>query len=204
MHFAEETDSRRQAAVTAALGGGITLAEAALNQAAQDNQDEACPTITTEADGDHIVGGCTTSGEDAYEGEAIVVNLDRSDTAAPVEMTFLGFDNDLQSFDGTASAGPYTAEGLVNEADLTARVFAITMGFRGTITCLTECTPSEDAEGWTNGGGFTIDGAWGSSAGTSGWMELTGRDGLRVDFDAGSGNCWPITIDGDDAGELCL
>ena len=142
MEFEEAGNIPIEAAMTAAMGGGISLARYAVQQAAEDAAETGCPTVEETAEGTRYIGGCTAEGDDEYTGEALARNLDGSDAEAPVELELDAFGTGRQSFDGTTSEGPFTAEGRDITADLDADVFGQTLGFRGTLSCGTTCSPT--------------------------------------------------------------
>lgn len=200
--FADAGENGLGMAITAAIAGGVPIARNALMQAEEDALAYACPATETSDGVTSYAGGCSVD-EDAYEGTATSVNLDGQDFEAAVELEFVDFVTGRDSYHGTSVQSPITLEGQQTTADLEVKLFGITLGFRGGLDCLTECVPSDETVAWTAFGDFDVAGAFGPN-GNSGWMELTGRDVFRIDFDAGENNCWPYTIDEEPAGEYCL
>ena len=218
--FADWTADERKAALSMASGEGAALAFTHLFLADVDAEFGTCPVRTISEAGliEYSAGeGCVTNAQVAYAGSITGENLHRLDetgydSTKPTRATFNGFSRD----DGQQALW---MDGSIVQSAVVEGAYALELGLTlGTAPSVTieesiECTTAADhttctvAEGarsqLSNRGTFVVRGTletW--PDGYSGWLELEGKDVLRVEFSRGV-LCSPVTIDGKPAGEIC-
>jgi hypothetical protein len=213
--FLTSTEAQRVRALSAASGGDAGLAYFMGMFAVSAPPESQCPRIERAGDTVTATFDCADGDGQRVDGRIVATNVasifDENPTTDPTRDAVVRFEGFHQHapvaaesvmLDGTVILKPDGA--LAVELDATLAGIAV----------LTDAVLVADGEmaSVREGGAIEVDGLgratihgrWSmDSEAPAGALELHGTDVLRADFSQAFGGCVPISIDGQDAGQLC-
>lgn len=212
-NFSQASELERQRAILAGSGVDAAMAMLIGSFATAADPTSQCPRVAQSGDTFTATYNCTNDDGDRIDGRVIATNLPSllgggNDPTRDAVVEFEGYRIHSQdagtgfAFDGVVTLKPDQRMIVALTAELNGMRAATDATFRPS----GELTAAEDGSAVeVDGvGRATVHGAWNMSSDTpAGYLELHGAENLRVDFDAMSNGCVPVTIDGAAAGELC-